>query len=220
MARPAEKMTRKRRNASRQERREQLIRATIRTVARKGLSEVTIGNVARQAKLSQGIINLHFQSKDRLLLETLRYVADEYRATWDAAIRQSDLDSAGRLARIIEVDFDPKVCDRNKLAVWFAFWGESKSRPTYLKICAERDRQYHQMMTGLCAELVKDGGYTDVDPVAIATGLYAMTEGLWLQLLVNPDSIDPTQAKGVLFTFLARVFPRHFQATGLLENRP
>ena len=52
----------------------------------------TIATVAREAGLSQGIINLHFQTKERLLTETLRYLADEYR---NACTRQRP----GRRAR-------------------------------------------------------------------------------------------------------------------------
>ena len=65
----------KRRTASKEERQVQLIKATIRSIARHGLSLTTMATVAKEAKLSQGIINLHFQSKDRLLEETLRYVS-------------------------------------------------------------------------------------------------------------------------------------------------
>ena len=69
-----------RRTAAPEERRLQLIEATIRCVANRGLAETTISTVAREAGLSQGIINLHFKSKDGLLTATLRYIADEYRA--------------------------------------------------------------------------------------------------------------------------------------------
>ena len=61
----------------------QLIRATVRSIAKNGLSDTTMATVAREAGLSQGIINLHFQSKDRLLVETLRYIADEYNTSWE-----------------------------------------------------------------------------------------------------------------------------------------
>ena len=60
---------RRRRTAPPAERREQLIAATIRCVANRGLADTTIATVAREAGLSQGIINLHFQSKERLLTE-------------------------------------------------------------------------------------------------------------------------------------------------------
>jgi TetR/AcrR family transcriptional repressor of bet genes len=200
----------KRRTASKAERRVQLIKATIRSVAKRGLSETTMATVAGEAHLSQGIINLHFQSKERLLVETLRYVADEYRTTWEKALHNAGDTSAERLKALVDADFAMPVCDRNKLAVWFAFWGESKSRPTYRKICAERDREYDEMLTDICADLVAEGPYPGLDPGLVATGLASMSEGLWLDLLVNPNSMNPEKAKLVYQTYLAGLFPKHF----------
>lgn len=201
----------RRRKAPREERRLQLVKATIRAIARHGLSDVTISIVAREARLSQGIINLHFKSKDRLLVATLEHVAQEYRATWRRALEGIGNDPVAKVARLVDVDFDSKVCHPNKLAVWFAFWGSSKSRPTYRKICADHDRSYHEMMTGLCAQIVQLGAYTEVEPPLVATGLAAMTEGLWLDLLVDPDAMTPLQAKAICLAYLASLFPHHFK---------
>ena len=131
MNKAALKVPAKKRTASKEERQQQLIQATIRSVARNGLSDTTMATVASEAGLSQGIINLHFQSKDRLLVETLRYIAEEYRVAWEKAVEGAGPSPAEQLAALVSVDFRQPVCDRNKLAVWFAFWGESKSRPTY-----------------------------------------------------------------------------------------
>lgn len=199
-----------RRTESKEKRRLQLIKATIRTIAKRGLSDTTMATVAGEAHLSQGIINLHFQSKERLLVETLRYVADDYRNAWTKALEKTGPDSAEKLAALVEVDFDRSVCDRNKIAIWFAFWGESKSRPTYRKICAERDQEYGDMLADLCANIVIEGPYPDVDPEAVAIGLSAMSEGLWLDLLVSPDCMKPEKANGICMAYLASVFPRHF----------
>ncbi len=198
------------RTASKEARQTQLIKATIRSIARRGLSETTIATVAKEAGLSQGIINLHFQSKDRLLIETLRYVADEYTNAWRTALDKAGPSSAEKLAAVIEAEFGKAVCDRNKIAVWFAFWGESKSRPTYRRICTELDREFDAMLTGLCADLISDGGYSGIDAGNIATALSAMGEGLWLDLLVNPESMDRERAKAICMTYLAAVFPNHF----------
>lgn len=216
MAVPARKMSLKRRTASKEERRSQLIKATIRTIAKHGLSDTTMAVVAGEAKLSQGIINLHFQSKERLLVETLRYVVDEYRAAWEKALVNAGPTPAEKLIALIDVDFSPRVCDRNKLAVWFAFWGESKARPTYRKLCAERDEQYDQMLTQLCSDLVEDGRYKNRDAETIANGLSAMTEGLWLDMLLTPTSMSREQARLVCIAFLASVFPKH--SHGLAEK--
>ena len=200
---------RKKRTEPKEKRQTQLIRATIRTIAKHGLSDTTISTVAREAGLSQGIINLHFQSKERLLLETLSFVVDEYKTRWERALKGAGDNSADRLRALVEVDFHSSLCDRNKLAVWFAFWSETKSRPTYRRLCAERDRGYDQMIRRLCADLVQEGGY-QVDPETAARGLTAMTEGLWLDMLLSPRSMSRQQALEISMDYLRNVFPQHF----------
>lgn len=198
-----------RRTAPPEQRRAQLIQATIRSIARYGLPDTTMATVAREAGLSQGIINLHFQSKDRLLLETLKYVVDEYRAVWEKALAREYDTAAEQLAALVRVDFDASLVDRDKLAVWFAFWGEIKSRPTYRKLCAERDRDYEEKIRLLCVEIAEQGGY-DVDPDKVAWGLSAMSEGLWLDLLLSPRRINREDAYRLCMVHLAGAFPRHF----------
>jgi TetR/AcrR family transcriptional repressor of bet genes len=200
------------RTASKETRQLQLIKATIRSIAKYGLSMTTMSTVSKEAKLSQGIINLHFQSKDRLLVETLRYVADEYKAVWEKAILDSGDSPAEKIAALIGVDFEKSVCKRNKLAVWFAFWGETRSRPIYRNICRKRDREYLQVMIDYCDALIKEGGYKGQDAQAVANALLAMTEGLWLDLLMSPDYTTPEQACEVCMHYLRTVFPRHFKA--------
>jgi TetR/AcrR family transcriptional repressor of bet genes len=210
----------KKRTASKQERQMQLIKATVRSVAKNGLSDTTMATVAREAGLSQGIINLHFQSKERLLVETLRYIADEYRTSWEKALDGAGPSPAERLAALVEVDFKMQVCDRNKLAVWFAFWGESKSRPTYRKLCAARDVQYRIELGALCQLLIEEGGYQGLDATVLATGLSAMQEGLWLDLLISPRSLTREQALNICLAYLASAFPRHFSVQPMPEKGP
>jgi len=199
----------KRRTASKQERQTQLIKATIRSIAKHGLSVTTMATVAGEAGLSQGIINLHFKSKERLLEETLLYVVDEYRSAWHKALETSGDSLAEKLGSLIRVDFDKRICQRNKLAVWFAFWGESRSRHTYRKICADHGREYKQVLTGLCEDIIMQGGYT-IQARHVATGLMALSVGLWLDLLLSPAEMSPEQAEEISLSYLTGVLPGHF----------
>jgi TetR/AcrR family transcriptional repressor of bet genes len=199
----------KRRTASKEERQGQLIKATIRSIARHGLSETTIATVAKEAGLSQGIINLHFQSKERLLEETLSHIVDEYRTAWYKAMKSSGDSAAEKLAALVAVDFDKLICQRNKLAVWFAFWGESRSRLTYRKIYAESNREYRQLLTELCEDLIKQSN-TKIQAQRVAIGLLAMNSGLWLDMLISPSEMPAEQARGISLSYLRGVFPGHF----------
>ncbi len=196
-----------------------MIRATVRSVAKNGLSDTTMATVAKEAGLSQGIINLHFQSKERLLVETLRYIADEYNTSWEKALDGAGPSPVERLVALVEVDFKMPVCDRNKLAMWFAYWGESKSRPTYRKLCRARDIRYRKELGALCQLLIEEGGYRGLDATALATGLSAMTEGLWLDLLISPRSITRGQARNICMAYLASAFPHHFSPPPMLTQQ-
>jgi len=200
----------KKRTESKETRRLQLIQATMQSIASHSLSETTISTVLNEAGLSRGIINLHFQSKEKLLLDTLAYVVDEYKTLWENALLKAGDSSAERLESLVRVDFHRSVCDRSKLSVWFAFWSETKSRPTYRKLCAERDREYDATMLQLCTDLINEGEYTGIDPEMAAIGLAALTEGLWLDMLVNPRRMSRKKALKISMAYLSHLFPRHF----------
>ena len=179
-------------------------------IARKGMSGTTLGDVASEAGLSQGIVNLHFESKDNLLNETLRALANDYRAQFDKTLDRAGPDAADKLRAVMALDFKPSICDRKKLALWFAFWGEAQARPAYRKICDELDQYYDSVVEQLCAEVIADGSYKGVTATATANALTSMTNGLWQWALIRPNSFDKAKAMDAVLTYLRNVFPQHF----------
>lgn len=198
------------RTASRERRRQQLIDATMKCIARKGMGSTTLGDVAGEAGLSQGIINLHFESKDNLLKETLRYLADEYKAQFNKTLEKSGPGAAEKLLALIELDLRPSICDRRKIAVWFAFWGEVRSRPTYRRICDESDKYYDAIVEELAATLITEGGYKNINASSTAMALTSMTNGLWLSCLISPSSFNRHEALDAVNAYLRSVFPKHY----------
>ena len=197
------------RKASKETRRLQLIEATIDSLAKRGYAETTMADVADGAGLSRGIVNFHFESKEKLLVATLQHMSEEYAAHWRGALERAGPDPAKRMAAVVAADFDRAVCTRRKLAAWCAFWGEAKSRPTYQALCGSRDDAYQNTMIELCRSLARDGGY-GFDPVKVALGLSAMLEGLWLRLMMGGDDISREKAHEAAVEHLTIVFPRHF----------
>jgi TetR/AcrR family transcriptional repressor of bet genes len=199
-----------RRTESRQARRQQLVEATISCIAKLGLGNTTLAKVAQEAGLSQGIVNLHFDSKDNLLNETLRYVAKDYDEHLERTITRAPPDAASKIRALMEMDLKPAVCDRKKLAVWFAFWGEVKSVPTYRKICQAYDSKHRDMLVALAQDVIDDGNYANVSAQQVADGLSSMTDGLWLSCLIDPKSWDRHAAMDVIMSYLLGVFPDHY----------
>jgi TetR/AcrR family transcriptional regulator, transcriptional repressor of bet genes len=193
-------------------RKEQLIRATVKCIARHGLSGVTMARVTQEAGLSLGIANLHFKSKDKLLLETLKYVTDEYGSGQAAILEDQTFPTiAAKIEALLDFDFSPGVTDRNKLAVWFAFLGEAKSRPTYQRICSRQDSVAEQKVTALFQQAIEEAGYANTDAALLASGYISLVDGLWLNTLVAPRRLGKKKAYRAARHYLASAFPQHIR---------
>lgn len=204
----SEKLTR--RAIAKEHRRQQLIDATIKCISKKGLGSTTLADVAREAGLSQGIVNLHFNSKDNLLYETLQFLAEDYDKEFMNAIESSPDDAAAKLLALMKMDLKPAICDRKKLAVWFAFWGEVRSVPTYQKICAAYDDKYDEILVNLVDAIIREGSYPDIDAQTVTEALSSLTDGLWLSCLVNPKTFNRSTALNAVLSYLRAVFPKHY----------
>jgi len=190
--------------------RQKLITATINSIAKRGFAETTLARVSESAGLSRGIVNFHFRSKDALFLEALKFLSREYRENWSRTFDEAGPTAAEKLEAVVMADFEPPISNRNRIAAWFAFYGEAKARPTYMNACTELDEVEFGTITELARMLIAEGGYEDRDPDLIAQGLSALAEGLWLDLLISPHSNDLEKSKKTMRLFLATLFPKHF----------
>jgi len=202
------------RKLPRDERRVQLMEATIRAMARQGYARVTMGEVAREAGLSHGLVNFHFASKANLLLETLLYLAEEYRLNWTLALAEAGPSAADQLHAMLAADFNPRICAPDRLSAWCAFWGESQSRPLYQERCGENDAMYNMAIEALCARMITEYGYPHMAE-RVGRILRATVEGVWLEMITVSTPFDVAEARATVMTLLAAFFPRHFDETGL-----
>ena len=61
-----------------------------------------------------------------------------------------------------------------------------------------------------CRQLIEAGGYRGLDAEAVSHGLNAMIDGLWFDLLIDPDAVNAESAKAICRIFLGALFPKHF----------
>lgn len=207
--------TRTPRTLSREERRVQLFEATLATIAECGFSRTTLTEVARRASLSHGLVLFHFETKEKLLVETLDYLSEEYRKNWQATLDGSGPAPEQKLAALIDADFSPQVCQPSRVNAWSAYWGESQSRPLYLSKCGENDELYIRTLEGFCAGMNAAHGY-QIDPARAARLIRITTEGTWLEMTTLLNPYDVREAKATVWTCAQLLYPRHFGPEGPL----
>ena len=200
-----------RRAAQKERTRQRLIEATIEVVAKDGLSGTTMGKVAKTAGLSQGIINFHFESKDLLLCQTLVFLTEEYRSSWQAALDEAGERPAAKLESFVRALLQPPLAEHDRLACWFAYWGDAYARGIYRRIGSRVDEEAFEVLEELCAELLERVGTANKkDPREVAYNLVAMITGHWLMKLLRPQEVDLGQATHSCLTYLHDVFPEAF----------
>lgn len=205
------------RKMSRAVRREQLIQSTIETLALRGYASTTLTEVARTAGLSHGLVNFHFESKEKLLAETLAFLSEEYRSNWQRYLDAAPKDPASQLDALLRADLDPALCTPSRLSAWLAFWGEVQGRPLYQKQASKIDEEYIARMENFVFQLMAEGGYPG-DPTKVARVLRISTEGVWLDMMTMTRPYNLAESQETVFTCAAAFFPRHFNTSGLLPR--
>src|SRR5262245_4137519 len=189
--------------------RAKLIDAAIETIARHGFSGVSVSRLAAYSGLARGMVNLHFDRKDKLLHEVLRHLADAYRASWQTALSRADGDAAARLWALVEHDVGRSTHDDSALVAWLAFRQEAITNPSYRALCDTREAVFLGTVRSLCAALIREGRY-DLKADVAALGITFLLEGLWLDWALDPQRYRPAAGRAVCRTHLAAIFPKHF----------
>ena len=187
-----------------------LISSAIKSISEKGIKETTMSDVSKGAGLSKGIVNFHFKIKELLLIETLKFISNEYLQSFQNCLKKSGLDPCKQIIAIINNDFSKKICSRDKIALWFTFFSEVKFKPAYHQICKQRDLYYQKMTENIFRELIKLEK-SKISLTNVSNGLQALVMGLWLDQLVDPDTFKRKQAKQICFNFIKSNFPKQFK---------
>jgi TetR/AcrR family transcriptional repressor of bet genes len=194
------------RQQRRARREEQLIEAALECVGTLGLRDTTVQDVAARADMAVGSISQYFDSKELLFTAVLRTLSEEFEATWQASLSDASDDPATRLRAFVDCYFEPSICQRKKVAVWFAFWGEVKARPQYRDVCAGYDQTHDRMLETLCAAL-DPGGHGGLDAHSAAKLIASACHGLWLELLTGVDGLRRLQLGRLARMQLAALYP-------------
>jgi TetR/AcrR family transcriptional repressor of bet genes len=130
----------------------------------------------------------------------------EYSRYWRANVAAAGPGAAEKLVAMLEGDFGRLVANRKTVTVWYAFWGETRWRPDFMALCQGLNSEFQSVAADLFREIIDD----DRDPVLLAKGFSAMSDGLWLDMLINPKETDRETARRVMRIFLHTLFPSHF----------
>ncbi len=190
--------------------RQQLIEATIETVSEFGIAGASITRIITRAKLSRGMIHLHFDNKEHLLIEAARHMSEVYYAQLETFLQPAGTNARDRLRALISADLSDKILNPKTVNAWFAFRGEARSHNSFAEHSDTRDEALRKMFIQAYCDLAK--GREEADTLArdAAHGTIALLEGMWADYLLHPDAFNRNTAKRIVFRFVSALFPGEF----------
>lgn len=169
-----------------------------------------MSTVTEIAGLSIGLVNFHFKSKQNLFEQTLLHMAQEHYDHWQQAYEDAGLGAADKLAAIVASPFHPDICTPERIAIWFAFYGEAGFRTQYRSIVGPIDAKRHDISVTLIEQIIAEGGYDLPCAQQIARTLEALCDGTTLHVMMYPDLMRPDEAHDQIMAYLSAIFPKHF----------
>jgi AcrR family transcriptional regulator len=118
---------RSRNRVSVEQRRIEILEATRAVVLEKGFGGTRIKDVSDALGVSTGLVHYHFESKDELLAETMRYAADADIRRLEKTVAAGS-DPIERLDRVLR-EYLPGPRDQS-WTLWIDAWGEALHKTT------------------------------------------------------------------------------------------
>jgi transcriptional repressor BetI len=177
-------------------RRRQLIDATIDAIADVGFAQASLGEIARRAGVSPGLVAHYFANKDGLLEATMRRLVREL----GEGVRRRLATLTGareRIQAVIDVNLDPAEFDRRTATVWLAFWAQVPHSPSLARI----QRAYgRRMESTLVHALICFAPRPEARRLAQA--IAALIDGVWLRAALGEGAADPREAAALAAAFV------------------
>lgn len=185
--------------------REVVLQAALDAIAESGLDAMTMAALGHRLGISGGHILYYFGSKDRLLVETLRWSEDLLGAR-RAALLAEDVPAAERLASYIDLYLPTGRADP-RWTIWVAVYGRSLGDPDVLAAGTEIEQVWAAELRGLLAAGAAAGEWDALDAPsadAFVARLHAMLDGFALQIVMGTAGVERAERVGLAVEFVQR----------------
>ena len=172
-------------------RRTQVLEATVRVISERGADRTRLIDVARTAKVSIGLIQHYFETRDELLVSSFDFFNDLWISDWETASR-TEADPPQKLMTLLRFSaFEFEGWHEVQWRIWVEFWSlcnrDPKFRTNYARIYDTFRRPFHDVIE----EGVVRGDFSPRDSVEdVVDRLTAQIEGLRVHALLEPQRVS------------------------------
>jgi TetR/AcrR family transcriptional repressor of bet genes len=185
------------------DRRQDLIEATVRSIAEVGVTGTTVTTIMQRAGLSRGMLHLYFKNKDELIEATARHFSVEYYRKLQVFLDRAGDDPAARLNALIDADFSTDILNIETVVLWNALRSLAHTNQRIRQHTTTRDESLVDIYREIYDAIL---GSDDKDPSRssdLANGTIALLEGMWSDYYLYPESFDRANARRIVWRMIS-----------------
>lgn len=183
-------------------RRIEMLRAAAELICERGFGDTRIADVAKRAGVSSALVIYYFGTRDRLLVDALRYSEESsYEATKKLLAEIPSVHE--RLSLLVKWTCVREADDEipGAWGLWFDLWAQAFRHDEVKAGRAELDARWRSMII----DAVKsDEVGSDVDARAFALEFSALLDGLSIQVALEDPEVDSAVAYDIAMRFAER----------------
>jgi AcrR family transcriptional regulator len=186
-------------------RRMQMLRAAAEVMSERGFAETRIADVAARAGASSPLVIYYFGTKDRLLLDALRY--SETSLFEQVAQMMADVPTVReRLSMLIRWTCLPHATDLIPAiwGLWLDLWAQAIRHADVARGRAELDDRWRSVIAEIVETGRRDGDIGDVDARRFAITFAALLDGLSIQVALSDAEVSGDTAYEIAMGFVER----------------
>jgi len=176
-------------SVSKEERREQIIRAAVACFARKGYHLTTMDDIVAESGLSKGSLYWHFKNKKDLLIKVMGWYFDQMAAEAEPMLAQIP-DSGEQLKMLLLMFSQVMASDDPLLKIFIDFYAETRNDPDVHDALRQMMEPYFRLIGDIIRQGIDDGKLKPVNPRQMAASLMAAFDGMFLYKMMLGDMFD------------------------------
>ncbi|MBX3455496.1 TetR/AcrR family transcriptional regulator [Ferrovibrio sp.] len=189
------------------QRRLQLIEATLRCLGRDGVEATVVRRIAEEAGLSIGMVRHHFSGKDELLAATYRHLSLLLQEATAKALAAAAPEPAEQLRAYILAGLQPPILNHDYIRARFLFWHLAHSHAAVRKVHDEIYTRFEKRLLRLVRAAAKAAN-ADIDAATLTITIMALLKGIWLEWSLAPTRINAARLADQVLALLARSLHR------------
>jgi AcrR family transcriptional regulator len=182
-------------------RRPQILDATARAVAKRGITGLRFADVADEAGVSIGTVQYYFRTREALLRETFAFMTEAAVDRW--LDDDGDSDHWGRIVALADIVLDPSTF-RERWTRWLQFWAAYARDPTLRRRMGTVYEQWREPFRRMFEAGVAAGTFNPALPLDVVVDrTIALFDGLALQVLLEAPGASVERMRAILLEALA-----------------